>query len=344
MNHQEVFKIRTQKEFRKRALAVFQFQAENNSVYKNYIHHLGVLPGKVTRVEEIPFLPIELFKTQEVVTQTQVQSLKSKVTSKQPNIFMSSGTGGMERSKHVVSDISVYEESFRRCFKLFYGDVKKYAILALLPSYYENKNSSLLFMVMELIKMSGNRRSAFYNSKDENLVQAIQELLKQKQKVILFGVSFALLDLTPPAQGLSPLSRGRGVRGEVIIIETGGMKGRREEITREELHKILCEKFGVKKIHSEYGMTELLSQAWSKGSGIFECPPWMKVLVRDANDPFSFLTAGKSGALNIIDLANMYSCSFIATQDVGRVHKDGTFEVLGRMDNSDLRGCNLMAQ
>jgi hypothetical protein len=200
-------------------------------------------------------------------------------------------------------------------------------------------------MVNDLMKQSKKKESRFYKSSEQKiLLNTLNKVLLEKKRVMLFGVSYALLDLTPPALRLSPLSRGLGVRGEVIVMETGGMKGKREEITRDELHKILSEKFGVKKIHSEYGMTELLSQAYSKGDGIFDCPPWMKILVRDANDPFSFLPAGKTGAINIIDLANINSCSFIATQDVGRVHKNASFEVLGRMDNSDLRGCNLLSE
>lgn len=337
MNPSEVFKIRTKKQFTSKALEVFRFQSEHNAVYKKYVEQLGVDPRNVKQTEQIPFLPIEFFKTQQVVT-------KAKVSKRKPHAFLSSGTSGMDRSKHYVSDIKLYEESFRKCFQLFYGNVKQYHILAFLPSYYENKNSSLLYMVNDLMKGSGKKESRFYKASEQNfLLSTASKLLSQKKKVILFGVSYALLDLTPTA-GLSPLSRGRGVRGEVAVIETGGMKGRHEEITREELHKILCEKFGVKKIHSEYGMTELLSQAYSQGDGIFSCPPWMKILIRDPNDPFSFLPEGRSGAINIIDLANIYSCAFIATQDVGRVHPKGTFEVLGRMDNSDLRGCNLLAQ
>jgi hypothetical protein len=260
------------------------------------------------------------------------------MVSGQSAVFLSSGTSGMERSRHYVTDISIYKKSFRKCFELFYGDVKQYAILALLPSYYENKNSSLIFMMNDLIARSKNKHSGFYLNDNENLSRTIHSLDKKKQKVLLFGVSYALLDF---AEQIS-FASGQRRRGSLIIVETGGMKGRRKEITREELHKILCEKFGVKKIHSEYGMTELLSQAYSKGGGIFRCPPWMKVLVRDVNDPFAIMSKNKVGALNIIDLANIHSCSFIATQDIGRVRKDNSFEVLGRMDNSDLRGCNLL--
>jgi hypothetical protein len=332
VNHSDIFSITTKKDFEKKALEIFQFQAANNLVYKNYIRQLGIAPEKVKEVNQIPFLPIEFFKTQKVVCKSQISNLKSQ-------IFLSSGTTGMERSKHFVSDLSLYEKSFRKCFDIFYGDTKQYSILSFLPSYYENKSSSLLFMMNDLMKSSRKKESRFYKKQEqEKLLITLKNLLSEKKKIILFGVSYALLDLTEKTS----LSLRRGMKGEVFIIETGGMKGRREEITREELHKTLSKKFGVKKIHSEYGMTELLSQAYSKGDGIFQCPPWMKVFVRDANDPFSFLPHGQTGALNIIDLANINSCSFIATQDVGRTHKDGSFEVLGRMDNSDLRGCNLL--
>ena len=328
MNVAEIFSIRTKTDFSKKAIQLFQIQAESNPVYKKYIQQLGVIPRKVKTIPQIPFLPIEFFKTQEVVSQ-------SSLIAHRPSVFLSSGTTGQQRSKHLVSDISIYEESFRKCFELFYGDVQQYAILALLPSYYENKNSSLIYMVMDLIKGSKNKHSGFFNSKDETLVQVIKTLLEKKQKVLLFGVSFALLDFLPLV---------KGDKGDLVILETGGMKGKREEITRQELHKTLCAKFGVTKVDSEYGMTELLSQAYSRGDGIFRCPPWMKVFVRDVNDPFSFLPNGKTGALNIIDLANINSCSFIATQDLGKIYKNGSFEVLGRTDNSDLRGCNLLIQ
>ena len=336
MNPSSVFSVRTKIQFEQCALKIFKLQAEKNLVYKQYLQQLGVGAEKVKAVSQIPFLPIEFFKTHEVITKS--LNPKSQILNPKSETFKSSGTTGSVLSKHHVQDISLYEKSFRKGFESFYGDVTQYAILALLPSYYENKNSSLLYMMMDLIKRSKNKHSAFYNSQDENSIPAIQNLLQKKQKVILFGVSFALLDLVV---GRFPLVKGG--RGDLAVIETGGMKGRKEEITRGELHKTLCAKFGVKEIHSEYGMTELLSQAYSKGDGIFKCPPWMKVLVRDVNDPFSFLPHGKPGALNIIDLANIHSCSFIATQDVGKIHKNGSFEVLGRMDNSDLRGCNLLA-
>ncbi len=347
MNPISVFPIRTKKDFEKKALEVFHFQAEKNPVYKKYIEQIGVIPGKVKSLNGIPFLPIGFFKTQEVVTEEQATSNKSQVTSHKlqitshkSQVFLSSGTTGTERSRHTVTDVSLYEKSFRKCFERFYGNPKQYAFLVLLPSYYENKNSSLIYMMMDLMKRSGNQFSSFYNSKDETLIQVLMTLLKKKQKVILFGVSFALLDLAfPPLHD----KQASGLMSGLTVIETGGMKGRKEEITREELHKILCGKFKVKKIHSEYGMTELLSQAWSKGDGLFNCPPWMKIFIRDVNDPFQILSHRKTGALNIIDLANIHSCSFIATQDLGKVYRNGSFEVLGRIDNSDLRGCNLLA-
>lgn len=337
MSPSRIFSLRSRSQFEKTAIEIFRLQAKNNPVFKKYIEQLGVDTANVKRVEQIPFLPIEFFKTHRLGIRDKGQGARKK------KLFLSSGTSGMERSKHFVSDIKLYEESFRKCFELFYGDVKKYSILAFLPSYYENKNSSLLYMVNDLMKGSGKKESRFYKANEQKILfKTMYKLLGEKRKVILFGVSYALLDLStsPPAHLLKAGEGG----SSPIILETGGMKGRKEEMTREELHKSLSEKFGVKKIHSEYGMTELLSQAYSKGDGVFNCPPWMKVLIRDPNDPFSFLSPGKTGAINIIDLANINSCSFIATQDVGRVYKNGSFEVLGRMDNSDLRGCNLLAQ
>ncbi|TAL57760.1 MAG: acyl transferase [Bacteroidetes bacterium] len=346
MDTRKIFSIRTKKEFEKEAIIIFRHQAKKNPVYKKYVEQLGVNPQNLKSVEQLPFLPIEFFKTQKVVTvggQGSGVRIKKKISSlRTPHsaLFLSSGTTGTERSRHYISDVKLYENSFRKCFELFYGDIKKYSILAFLPSYYENKRSSLLYMVNDLIKRSGKKESRFYkNSEPKILLKTLDKLLAKKKRVILFGVSFALLDLPPLPRSLS----SREERNSLFVLETGGMKGRKEEITREELHKTLCTKFGATKIHSEYGMTELLSQAYSKGNGIFTSPPWMKVLIRDLNDPFSFLPSGRTGAINIIDLANSNSCAFIATQDVGRIHKNGSFEVLGRMDNSDLRGCNLLA-
>jgi hypothetical protein len=274
-------------------------------------------------LEDIPFLPISFFKTKDVVSGVPV--IKT--------IFTSSGTTGGEASKHFVSDLELYERSFRNGFEKFYGPIDAYCILALLPSYLEREGSSLIYMVNDLIKKSGHSSSGFYLNDLNGLRKTLLTLQKQQQQILLIGVSFALLDMVE-AQPMDLQN--------AIIMETGGMKGRRKELIREELHSLLKNGFGVDKIHSEYGMTELLSQAYSKGDGVFETPPWMKVMIRDTEDPFTYLTEGKTGGLNIIDLANVNSCAFIATQDLGKVYLNNTFEVLGRFDHSDIRGCNLM--
>ncbi|HNR19147.1 MAG TPA: acyl transferase [Bacteroidia bacterium] len=331
--------------FEKTALDVFRFQAEFSPVYKNFIAQLSIQPNNVKSIEQIPFLPIQLFKSQIVVCNPKHQSTKdlagfskelSTHNSKLQTVFESSGTTGTTTSKHFVVDTELYKKSFLNGFKKFYGAPSDYCILALLPSYLERNNSSLVFMADELIKQSKHPLSGFYLNEFEKLNETIYQLISEKEKFILLGVTFALLDY---AEEKSPLGEFRGIG---IVMETGGMKGRREEIIRSEVHNILKQKLGVEHIHSEYGMTELLSQAYSKGSGIFETPPWMKVLIRDTNDPFRILGSGKSGGINVIDFANIYSCSFIATQDLGKTFSNGSFEVLGRFDNSDLRGCNLM--
>ncbi len=325
---EKIFAIKTESAFEKTALAVFQLQHENCLVYRQFCDILKINPAEIKSVNDIPFLPIEFFKSH-VVTLSVVEGPNSK-------IFTSSGTTGTVQSKHFVSDVSVYEESFRKGFEHFYCNIEEYCLLALLPSYLEREGSSLVYMVDDLIKSTKNPDSGFYLRNLNELSEKLKSLLAKGQKVILLGVTYALLDL---AELLSaPLS------GELIIMETGGMKGKRKELLREELHQILCKKFGVNVIHSEYGMTELLSQAYSKVNGIFNCPPCMKVLIRDVNDPLKILEPGKSGGINVIDLANINSCSFIATQDLGILHNDGSFEVSGRFDNSDLRGCNLLVQ
>jgi hypothetical protein len=274
----------------------------------------------------IPFLPVELFRNHKIITGNSATEM----------IFESSGTTGISPSRHFVSDLSLYRSSFLRSFKLFYGEPEDYLIAALLPSYIEREGSSLVYMADNLIKESLNPHSGFYNDNIEDLIITIKEAKDKNHKILLLGVSFALLDL---AENHSPDLSG------VIVMETGGMKGRRKEITRSELHSILKEKLNVNSVHSEYGMTELLSQAYSKENGIFYCPPWMKILIRDPQDPLTIYNKpGMTGGINIIDLANIYSCSFIATGDLGRVHDDGGFEVLGRFDNSDVRGCNLLAE
>jgi Acyl-protein synthetase, LuxE len=304
------------------ALEVFRFQSTNNPIYKAYLEALNVNPLFIVSIKQIPFLPIRFFKSHAV------QSTLFEPAA----IFESSGTTGSINSSHLVKNLSLYEESFIRGFELFYGPVKEYCILGLLPSYLERNNSSLVYMVDKLIQLSKHPQSGFYLDEYEKLYIILSELEKRKQKIILIGVTFALLDF---AEKYSlPLCH-------TIIMETGGMKGRREEMIRLQVHDSLKKSLGVSVIHSEYGMTELLSQAYSKGEGIFNCPPWMKVMVRDEEDPLLVKENG-SGVINVIDLANIYSCSFIATDDAGKINADGSFEVLGRMDGSDLRGCSLM--
>lgn len=318
-----IFNIKSDAEFEALALDIFRFQFENNPVYRSFCDLLYRHPSDVKQVQDIPFLPIQFFKSHDVVCgQNAVEQT-----------FTSSGTTGAATSKHLVTDIALYQESYINAFKHFYGNIDDYAILALLPSYLERNGSSLIYMVNDLIKRSQHPESGFFLNNLEELSKTIEQLEAKNQKTLLIGVSFALLDLVEQFQ--FKLSN-------TIIIETGGMKGRRKEMIRQELHSILKAGFGVDDIHSEYGMTELLSQAYSKGHGVFECPPWMKVITRDTEDPFSLQPVNKTGGINIIDLANINSCSFIATQDLGKVHDNGQFEVIGRFDNSDIRGCNLM--
>ncbi|MCK4630116.1 MAG: acyltransferase [Bacteroidales bacterium] len=321
----KIFNIRSSMDFETLALEVFRYQAKNNETYSKYLNHLGIIPGSIYKLDRIPFLPIEFFKTRKIITGKDVPG----------KIFTSSGTTGAGTSKHYVTDISLYQESFTRTFQYFYGNPEQYCILALLPSYLEREGSSLIYMMDYLIKKSNNPESGFYLDKLDDLAEKIVRLREQNQKILLFGVSFALLNL---AEKYKPDLSGQ------IVMETGGMKGRREEIIREELHKVLCKAFNTKLIHSEYGMTELLSQAYSKGDGIFHTPPWMKILIRDGYDPFSYVKKGRSGGINVIDLANYNSCSFIETSDLGLLLPDGGFEVSGRFDSSDIRGCNLMVE
>lgn len=318
-----VFNLHHSDEFEKAALEVFQFQAKNNMVYQEFLSLLKIDIQSVKHIVEIPFLPIQFFKSHKVVS--------SKETAQR--VFLSSGTTGNEQSKHFVTDVSIYEESFTKGFEHLYGAIEDYTVLALLPSYLERDGSSLIYMVNDFILKSKNKKSGFYLNNLEELAKNLTDLDKNNEKVLLIGVSFALLDL---------VEKHKFQLKNTIVMETGGMKGRRKELIREDLHQILREGFGVENIHSEYGMTELLSQAYSNGNGIFECPPWMKILTRDTEDALTVLPEGKSGGINIIDLANVNSCSFIATQDLGKTYPDGTFEVLGRFDNSDIRGCNLM--
>ncbi|MBB6110531.1 LuxE/PaaK family acyltransferase [Mucilaginibacter lappiensis] len=320
---QQVFSINNSTDFDQVALQIFQHQAKNCSVYRQFIRGLRIDADKIISVEQIPFLPIEFFKSHRILSTDAPVELT----------FTSSGTTGMITSSHLVSDKTWYEDSFRRAFQLFYGDIRDYTVLALLPSYLEREGSSLIYMVDDLIKQSENPDSGFFLYNHDELYQQLKKQQEAKKPTLLIGVTFGLLDFIETYQINFP---------ELIVMETGGMKGRRKEMIREELHDTLCKGFGVSHIHSEYGMTELLSQAYSKGDGIFECPPWMKIIIRDTNDPISTLAKGKTGGINVIDLANINSCSFIATQDLGKINADGAFEVLGRFDQSDIRGCNLL--
>ncbi|MCK6649784.1 MAG: acyl transferase [Bacteroidia bacterium] len=330
ININSIFNIKSDLDFRRMALDIFRYQAENNIVYKQYLQSLRISVNSIDQIEKIPFIPVEFFKSFEVITGSILEEHQSK-------LFTSSGTTGQITSKHYVKDVSIYEKSFTKAFELFYGNIHDYCILALLPSYLEREGSSLVYMADDLIKKSKHHESGFYLHNYDELILTLQNLQDKKQKTLLLGVTYALLDVVEQF----PLFRGGN---NLIVMETGGMKGKRKEMIREELHTVLCEGFGVNTIHSEYGMTELLSQAYSKGNGVFNCPPWMKILIRDTNDPFSYLPHGRTGGINVIDLANIYSCSFIATQDLGKTNPNTSFEVLGRFDNSDIRGCNLLVQ
>jgi hypothetical protein len=324
----------TPQQFNELADKVAQFQRENNAVYGEWnamfndkrlmineeksqlnINHLTLITNHC-------FLPISFFKTNTVVT-----------TEFEPAVvFESSGTSQTINSRHLVKDVSIYKKSFFKAFELFYGDITEWCIIGLLPSYLERNNSSLIVMVDELIKASNNSNSGFYLYDFDKLQSVLLQQEAKRQKTLLIGVTFALLDFAEQYKLNLEYT---------TIMETGGMKGRRKELTRAEVHAIICNGFGVENVHSEYGMTELLSQAYSLGDGRFICPPWMKVLVRDEDDPLTIRQSGR-GVLNVIDLANVYSCSFIATDDVGIVYEDGSFEVWGRLDNSDIRGCSLL--
>ncbi|WP_010252833.1 LuxE/PaaK family acyltransferase [Myroides injenensis] len=320
---EDIIQIQSKKEFHKVTMKVYRFQYENNLVYRQFCDLLQKTPNEVKTVQDIPFLPIEFFKSKEVLSsQAPIQTT-----------FTSSGTTGMITSKHHVTDLAYYEESFRRGFAYFYGNIEDYVVLALLPSYLERDGSSLIYMANDFINQSTHPESGFYLHNYEELAETLIKLDSEGKNILLMGVTYALLDLIE-MQSFN--------LNNTIIMETGGMKGKRKEMIREELHNLLTKGFGVNKIHSEYGMTELLSQGYSLGDGIFQCPPWMDILIRDPEDPLTLLEEGKTGGVNIIDLANINSCSFIATQDLGKKYSDGTFEILGRFDNSDIRGCNLM--
>lgn len=322
-NSSKIFKPHSPESFEQVCLELFQFQYRNIPVYQDFVRALSIKPEAVLHLKDIPFMPIEFFKDFEIIAPDQNSEI----------IFKSSGTTGMSKSRHMVQDISVYEASFMNTFELFYGPVTNYVVLALLPSYIENGESSLVYMADQLIQRSHDANSGFYLNDYPSLIKKLHDSKDSSKKILLLGVSYALLDLSEMQKMDFP---------ELIIMETGGMKGRRKEMVREELHHHIKKGFGVENVHSEYGMTELLSQAYSDGNGVFTCPPWMKIMIRDVSDPLSFLEKGKSGAINIIDLANVYSVSFLATKDLGKTTSDTHFEILGRFDNSDVRGCNLL--
>lgn len=314
-----IFSIATQADFDRMTLEVFRFQVEACAPYREYLELLGVDPAAVECPKQIPFLPIELFKSHRVYCGSNPPQ----------QIFTSSSTTGQTPSRHYVADLRIYEEAFTRSFELFYGPAEQTAIYALLPNYLEREGSSLIYMVEGLIRRGGG---GFYLYDHDAL---LRDMEAHQGKKILLGVSYALWDLA---------EEQRGALHDVIVMETGGMKGRREELPREEFHRLLCDAFGVQSIHSEYGMAELMSQAYSDGNGIFRTPPWMRICVRDLNDPFRLLPNGATGGINLIDLANLYSCSFLQTQDLGKVYDDGSFRILGRISGSEIRGCNLLVQ
>ncbi|MFP4288142.1 MAG: acyltransferase [Bacteroidales bacterium] len=320
---EQIFNLNNQDDFHTLAIQVFYYQYQYNQTYKRFVDCLVSDISLIKNLEDIPFLPIEFFKWQKVSTGQFSPGI----------VFTSSGTTGMQPSRHFVRDLSLYEKSFLKGFHLFFGDPSQYAILALLPSYLEREGSSLIYMVEKLITHSAHPHSSFYLHDYDQLKEKIESLVHAKQKILLVGVTFALLEMAEKYPVHAP---------HMVVMETGGMKGRRKEMIREELHHVLKQGFGVQNIYSEYGMTELLSQAYSLGEGIFHSPPWMNVMIRDMNDPKSYLPNEKTGAISVIDLANIDSCAFLSTQDLGKRHNDGSFEVLGRYDNSDVRGCNLM--
>jgi len=336
ISQNQIFKIKNEAQFNSVSLQVFEYQSKNNNTYRSYIEKLEVDISKIKHYKDIPFLPIDFFKTHKIISSD--KEIKT--------VFRSSGTTGITTSEHHITDLKIYEESFLNIFKMFYGKSEQYTFLALLPSYSERNDSSLIYMTEKLMQISNKKDNGFYLYNHKELFEKLSELEKRKEKTILFGVSFALIDFFETFE--IPLKH-------TTIIETGGMKGRKKEIVREELHKIIKKATGLKHIHSEYGMTELLSQAYAKEENKYRTPPWMKILIRDTNDPFNYVKSGASGGINIIDLANINSCSFIETKDLGKIithesfasnnkvnNKNYYFEVLGRFDNSDIRGCNLM--
>ncbi|MCO5260929.1 MAG: acyl transferase [Crocinitomicaceae bacterium] len=317
-----IFSIDSEEKFNATALAIFEYQYKNISVYRQFVEQFSKR-SKPIHYSEIPFLPISFFKTHKIIKEDMVEEL----------LFKSSGTTGQIRSQHFVADASVYQTSFLKAYHLLIGNPADHVVLALLPNYIEQGHSSLVYMVDHLIQQTNNPLSGFLLNQPEKIKEHYQQSIQQQKKIIIFGVSYALLDLAEKQLDLS----------QATIIETGGMKGRRKELSKEELHELLKKGLNVSYISSEYGMTELLSQAYSNKEGLFSSPPWLKILIRDVNDPFNYVQEGKSGGINVIDLANFNSCSFIATEDLGKKEGD-LFKILGRIDLSDIRGCNLLIQ
>jgi phenylacetate-coenzyme A ligase PaaK-like adenylate-forming protein len=318
-----IFTVNDEAAFESLALEIFQIQYKNCITYKRYVDFLGINVKNITQLTQIPFLPIEFYKNHIILHKDYNETI----------IFFSSGTTGVTQSKHYVANQQLYQQSFIKTFEAFYGAIENYCFLALLPDYLEREGSSLIYMVNNLMKISNHPQNGFYLNEYKELEESVRVLKENGEKYMVFGVTYALLDFAE--QYKVDLSDG-------IVMVTGGMKGKRKELTTKEVDSLLKNSFSLKQVHSEYGMTELLSQAYSNGDGLFSTPNWMKVLIRDTYDPFSYQPDGKSGGINVIDLANLYSCSFIETKDLGRKNKNGQFEVLGRFDNSDIRGCNLL--
>ena len=335
MNLEDIFHPFSDLDFEKHALALFHYQYEKNDVYRSFCNLLKINIKEISRLAQIPFLPISFFKTYQVKTDDFVPEKE----------FWSSGTTGKKTSKHFIKDIAFYEHSFRNTFEYFYGNPQDYCFLALLPNYFEQKHSSLIYMINKFINNSKYIESGFYLYNYDELIEKINLLQEKKIKTILFGVSYALLDFADICVGSDErLAKNRinfTDTSNLMVFETGGMKGRRPEMIKKELHQILCNTFGIKKIHSEYGMCELLSQAYSHGHNLFATPPWMKLMLRDEKDPLRCSTTFTTGAINVIDFANIHSCAFIATDDLGKT-VNGMMEILGRLDATQIRGCNLM--
>lgn len=323
MNVKDIFNINSPKDFKKAALEVFKLQYELLPIYRSFCDSIQRTPKNVSQLNQIPFLPIQFFRTHKI-----------NIKSSYDLHFESSGTTQSNTSSHYVADKLLYNTSFKKSFELFYGSSDEWVWLALMPTITERKHSSLVYMTDYFVRHSKHSESGFYLNRFDDLYHTLLTCMEQKKKVILFGLSYALLDFSEKFK--------LNEYDYLIVMETGGMKGKRDEMIRQELHQILKDAFHVKQIHSEYGMTELLSQSYSKGDGIFDSPPWMKVLIRDVYNPLNVGITGKNGGVNIIDLANIYSCAFIETQDMGFAHKDGSFEIIGRMENSIGRGCNLL--